>query len=85
MAVGGAGSIWSAAVGGLALGILSTVPDLWIPGSWNTALAFGVLVLMLLVMPNGLVPGRDREPGGASPAVLLLRRVTALSGQDRSQ
>ena len=85
MAVGGTGSIWSAAAGGLALGILSTVPDLWIPGSWNTALAFGVLVLVLLVMPNGLLPGRDRELGGASPAVLLLRRVTALSGLDRSQ
>jgi branched-subunit amino acid ABC-type transport system permease component len=85
MAVGGTGSIWSAAVGGLALGILSTVPDLWIGGSWNTALAFGVLVLVLLVMPNGLLPGRDRERGGASPAVVLLRRVTAPSGQDRSQ
>jgi branched-chain amino acid transport system permease protein len=97
MAVGGTGSIWSAAVGGLALGILSTVPDLWIAGSWNTALAFGVLVVMLLVMPNGLVPGRHTERGGASPAVALLRRLaslpggaalsgeTALSGQDRKQ
>jgi branched-chain amino acid transport system permease protein len=76
MAVGGTGSIWSAAAGGLALGILSTVPDLWIAGSWNTALAFGVLVLMLLVMPNGLVPGRDTEHG-TSPVVLLLRRLIA--------
>ncbi|MGD0556115.1 MAG: branched-chain amino acid ABC transporter permease [Streptosporangiaceae bacterium] len=85
MAVGGTGSIWSAASGGLALGILSTVPDLWIAGSWNTALAFGVLVLMLLVMPNGLMPGRDAEAVGGSPAVLLLRRVTALSAQDRKK
>lgn len=84
MAVGGTGSIWSAASGGLALGILSTVPDLWIPGSWNTALAFGALVLMLLVMPNGLMPGRDADAVGSSPA-LLLRRVTALSAQDRNQ
>jgi branched-chain amino acid transport system permease protein len=85
MAVGGTGSIWSAAAGGLALGILSTVPDLWIAGSWNTTLAFGVLVLILLITPNGLIPGRDRENSGTSPAVLLVRRITALSGQDRNQ
>jgi branched-subunit amino acid ABC-type transport system permease component len=85
MAVGGTGSIWSAAVGGLALGILSTVPDLWIAGSWNTALAFGVLVLILLVTPNGLVPGRNREPGDASPVVTLLHRLTATAGQSTSQ
>jgi hypothetical protein len=54
-------------------------------------------VVMLLVMPNGLVPGRDTERGGTSPAVALLRRLanlpggaalsgeTALSGQDRKQ
>jgi branched-chain amino acid transport system permease protein len=85
MAVGGTGSIWSAASGGLALGILSTVPDLWIAGSWNTALAFGALVLMLLVLPNGLMPGRDSEASSGSPAMLLLRRVTALSAQDRKK
>jgi branched-subunit amino acid ABC-type transport system permease component len=85
MAVGGTGSIWSAAAGGLVLGILSTVPDLWIGGSWNTALAFGVLVLILLVTPNGLVPGRNREPGGVSLAVTLLRRLIPASAQERSQ
>lgn len=83
MAVGGTGSIWSAAAGGLALGILSTVPDLWIPGSWNTALAFGVLVLVLIVMPNGLMPDRDAEAVAYLPR--LRRLVTALSGQDRTQ
>ena len=96
MAVGGTGSIWSAAVGGLALGILSTVPDLWIPGSWNTALAFAVLVLILLALPSGLVPSRDSETRGASPAAILLRHlgggsrppvapVTAHSRQDGNQ
>jgi branched-subunit amino acid ABC-type transport system permease component len=80
MAVGGTGSIWSAAVGGLVLGILSTVPDLWIPGSWNIALAFGVLVLILLVKPNGVLAGRDREFDKASPLAILVRR---LFGQHR--
>lgn len=70
MAVGGTGSIWSAALGGLVLGILSTVPDQWIPGSWNVVLAFGVLVVILLVKPNGLMAARDSEAARTSPFAL---------------
>lgn len=81
MAVGGTGSIWSSAVGGLALGILSTVPDLWLPGSWNVALAFGVLVAVLLILPNGLVPAGGRAERRASVFRVLARQ---LSGAPRS-
>jgi branched-subunit amino acid ABC-type transport system permease component len=76
MAVGGTGSIWSAALGGLVLGILSTVPDLWLPGSWNVVLAFGVLVVILLIKPNGLMAARDPEAERVSPFALTAAWLT---------
>jgi branched-chain amino acid transport system permease protein len=66
MAVGGTGSVWGAASGAVVLGVLSTVPDLWISQSWNTAIAFGVLILALVLLPSGLVPGDRRQRRGGS-------------------
>lgn len=56
--VGGMGSIRGAMVGGLVLGLTEVFAIVWISSSWRDAVAFGLLFLILLVRPNGLL-GRD--------------------------
>jgi branched-chain amino acid transport system permease protein len=72
MAIGGTRSVWSAAVGGWVLGILSTVPQLWVPQNWNETLAFVVLLFVLIFLPRGIVPAQD---GGSDRLRDNLRRL----------
>lgn len=53
--VGGMGSIRGAMVGGLVLGLTEVFAIAWISSSWRDAVAFGLLFLILLVRPNGLL------------------------------
>lgn len=72
MAIGGTRSVWSAAVGGFVLGVLGTVPDLWVSQNWNRTLTFAVLLLVLIFLPRGLVPARDVEGSGLRDTVTRL-------------
>ena len=55
--LGGIGSIYGAMAGGLIIGIVDSVSLIWIPSSFTTAAAFGIMILMLLFKPDGLFGG----------------------------
>lgn len=53
--LGGVGSPAGALLGGLLLGIISSLTGTYIGAAFPNAVAFGMLVLMLMVRPNGLL------------------------------
>nr|MCW2727362.1 putative High-affinity branched-chain amino acid transport system permease protein [Aeromicrobium sp.] len=53
--LGGIGSLWGAALGGLALGLLSSWSALWLQVDYGPVVVFGVMFLILLVRPQGLL------------------------------
>ena len=55
--LGGIGSVYGAMAGGLTIGIASTVSLIWLPSDFTTAAAFGVMIVVLLVRPDGLFSG----------------------------
>ncbi len=61
--IGGIGNIHGAMLGGLILGILESVgaPLLGIPSSLSDAIAFAVLIIILLVRPDGILGKSERE------------------------
>lgn len=64
--LGGIGSLSGAALGGLLLGIVETLvagygPALGIPSGYRDAVAFVVLILILLLKPSGLLGRSERE------------------------
>lgn len=58
IAVGGLGSSVGALVGGLALGLLSAFATYWFGGEFQQTIAVGVLMIVLLVRPEGLFGAR---------------------------
>jgi len=60
MILGGLGSPWGAMLGGLVLGIVFDVSTYWIPTDFKNAMILGVLVLVLLVRPQGILGSRER-------------------------
>lgn len=61
--IGGIGNIQGAMLGGIILGILESVgaPLLGIPSSLRDAIAFAVLIIILLVRPDGILGKTERE------------------------
>lgn len=57
---GGVGSLPGAAVGALILGVAQSLTTFFLPAEWQDAVAYGVLLLLLVVKPNGLV-GKTRS------------------------
>jgi branched-chain amino acid transport system permease protein len=55
--LGGIGSVYGAIVGGIVIGITSRLSLVWLPSELVLVGAFGVLVVMLLVRPQGLLGG----------------------------
>jgi len=58
--LGGFGSLSGALVGGLILGIVNAFVGRYISSSYQTVLAFGLLLVLLTLRPQGLV-GKDWE------------------------
>ncbi|TWI72458.1 amino acid/amide ABC transporter membrane protein 1 (HAAT family) [Desulfobotulus alkaliphilus] len=56
--IGGIGNIPGAMLGGLLLGVLETMGAAYISTAWKDAIAFGVLILILLVRPRGILGER---------------------------
>jgi len=59
--IGGIGSIPGAMLGGLLLGLLETMGTQFIGSEWQDAFAFGVLILILIIRPNGLLGKSEIE------------------------
>ncbi|HEX6514253.1 MAG TPA: branched-chain amino acid ABC transporter permease [Nocardioidaceae bacterium] len=53
--LGGLGNMYGALIGGIVIGLVEAWAGLYLPGSWMNAIAFLVLVLVLIVRPSGLV------------------------------
>jgi branched-chain amino acid transport system permease protein len=56
--LGGIGSVYGAVLGGLVIGIAESLAVLLIGPEYRAAIAFGVLFLILLVRPQGILGGR---------------------------
>ena len=52
--LGGLGSIRGAIVGGLFYGIAEQMAALFLGGTWSSAVAFALLIAVLIIRPNGL-------------------------------
>jgi len=59
--LGGIGNIPGAMVGGLLLGVLEALGAAYISTSWKDAIAFCVLIIVLIVRPTGLLGERVAE------------------------
>ncbi|MCU7729903.1 branched-chain amino acid ABC transporter permease [Actinoplanes sp. KI2] len=53
--LGGLGNMYGALLGGLVIGLVEAWAGQYLPGTWINALAFLVLVVVLIVRPSGLV------------------------------
>jgi branched-chain amino acid transport system permease protein len=53
--LGGLGNMWGALAGGLMLGLVQAWGGQYLSGTLVNAIAFGVLVLVLIVRPSGLI------------------------------
>jgi len=58
---GGIGSVPGAMLGGILLGIIETMVSVYISSSFKDAAAFAILIIILLVRPNGLLRKNNRE------------------------
>lgn len=58
--IGGLGSVWGAFIGSLIIGVLIEVSTLFIPSELKTAGALFLLILILLVRPQGLLGRKER-------------------------
>lgn len=58
--LGGLGTAYGAMVGGIAVGLVSMLSTLWFPTQLMEAWALGLMVLMLLFRPQGLLGRRER-------------------------
>jgi len=53
--LGGLGNMYGALVGGLVIGLVQAWGGQYLPGTWVNALAFLVLIVVLIFRPTGLV------------------------------
>jgi branched-chain amino acid transport system permease protein len=59
--IGGIGSIPGAMLGGLLLGLLEAMGTQFLGSSWKDVFAFGLLILILIFRPNGLLGRTEIE------------------------
>lgn len=59
--LGGMGSIPGAVIGGLAIGVIEATSTLFLPTDWKDVVVFGIIVVVLLVRPQGLFGQRVRD------------------------
>ena len=57
--LGGIGSIYGAIVGGLVIGMTMSMSVVWLPTSLSRAAAFLIMIVVLLVRPEGIFAGRS--------------------------
>jgi len=55
--LGGIGSIYGAIAGGIVIGLVFTTSTVWISSDFNSAATFAVMILVLLLRPEGLFGG----------------------------
>ena len=61
MIIGGFGSVPGAILGGVLLGVIENVGAFTISSTYKDAIAFGVLLIFLLLRPQGILPERNAD------------------------
>jgi branched-subunit amino acid ABC-type transport system permease component len=56
--LGGIGSPYGAMAGALAVGLAMEIGATYIPSDYKQVVAFGILIAVLLVRPQGMVPAK---------------------------
>jgi branched-chain amino acid transport system permease protein len=59
--LGGIGNILGAAIGGMIIGLLETFVTGYISPTYRDAIAFGVLILILMFKPTGILGKKETE------------------------
>jgi branched-chain amino acid transport system permease protein len=59
--LGGIGNLPGAVLGGLLIGVVRAMSDQYIEARWTNAVVFGILVLILVFRPSGLLGAKLRE------------------------
>ncbi|MBY0456776.1 MAG: branched-chain amino acid ABC transporter permease [Gemmataceae bacterium] len=59
--LGGIGNIPGAVLGGLVIGVVGELGKAYLGAKWSEALIFGILIVILLFRPTGLLGARVRE------------------------
>ena len=61
--LGGIGNLPGAVLGALCIGLVRAVMEGWVPngGQWSNTVVFGVLILVLVFRPTGILGSRVRE------------------------
>lgn len=59
--LGGIGRVYGAMLGALIIGILTEVSGMFADPAYKGAIAFAVVILVLLIRPQGLLPSRGRS------------------------
>lgn len=59
--LGGVGNIPGAVLGGLVIGVVGELGKAYLGAKWSEALIFGILIIILLFRPTGLLGARTRE------------------------
>jgi branched-chain amino acid transport system permease protein len=62
--LGGIGNLTGAVVGGFLIGIIGAMADQYIGTRWTAIVIFGVLILVLVFRPRGLLGDRSAVQGG---------------------
>lgn len=58
--LGGLGTAYGAMVGGLAIGLVAQLSTLWFSPQLQNAWALAIMVIVLLVRPQGILGRRER-------------------------
>ena len=61
MIIGGFGSVPGAILGGLLLGVIENLAAFWISSTYKDVIAFALLLVFLVVRPQGLLPERSAD------------------------
>ena len=59
--LGGIGNIPGAVLGGLIIGLVRSLGSAYVEERWSTAIIFGILIVILIFRPSGLLGERTRE------------------------
>ena len=59
--LGGIGSLPGAMIGGYLIGLIETMTKAYISSAWANAIVFGILIIVLLLKPTGLLGKNIKE------------------------
>jgi branched-chain amino acid transport system permease protein len=59
--LGGIGNLPGAMLGGIVIGLVRSLGSQYVGEQWTSALVFGILIVLLVFRPSGLLGARTRE------------------------